>query len=541
MRHWKTWGAILGVIILFGAGVLALRNRNDAPLQESFSQIVAVERGNLIAAITPTGEVTAERRAALSFDVNRILLIELYVMAGQQVKEGEILARIDPASLERAVDQAEADLLSAEERLDDATNPYTEMDRRKAEVAVTQAEVALEEASRALEELLDSDLTRAERAVRQAEFSLASAQINLTITQASSTVGRTLRDLQYTVAWHERELRNLEAKHELGKIDQATVDEQAEELAKVRAHLEATQATARATLAGAEDRVTQAEETLANAEEELADLQAGPDTLALAQARSRLAQAEYNLAKAEDDLATMLAGPGPKAVELARARYDAAKATLEEAQAALEAATMVAPFDGTIISVGGEVGDLVSANTKMITLADLSDLQILAMVDETDISQVEVSQKATITFDAFPGRRFRGEVLEVPLEGRLVQNVVSYEVLVTLEGAEGVSLRPGMTANLNLVVGRREHVLLLSALAVQQAEDGNVVLVQDSPEGPAVETRVELGLSDGAYVEVIRGLNEGDRVVIEYQSPEEQSGFRGFGAMIPGSGQRIRR
>jgi len=541
MKHWKIWGAILGVIILSGAGVLALRNRNDASLEESFSQVVTVERGNLIAAITPTGEVTAERRAAMSFDVNKIPLVELYVTAGQQVKEGEILARIDPASLERAVDQAEADLLSTEDRLDDAKNPYTELDRRKAQVAVTQAEVTLEETSQALEELLNPDLARAERAVRQAEFSLASAQINLTITQASSTVGRAVRDLQYTVAWHERELRNLKAKHELGKIGQATVDEQAEELAKVRAHLEATQATARATLAGAEDRVTQAEEALADAQEELADLQAGPDTLGLAKARSRLAQAEYNLAKAEDDLATILAGPEPKVVELANARYDAAKATLQEAQAALESATMVAPFDGTIISVGAEMGDLVSANTNVITLADLTDLRILAIVDETDISQVEVGQKATITFDAFPGRRFRGEVLEIPLEGRLVQNVVSYEVPVSLEGASGVSLRPGMTANLNIVVGRRENVLLVSALAIQQGEDGNVVMVQDSPEGPAVETRVELGLSDGAYVEVVRGLNEGDRVVIEYQSPEEASGFRGFGAMMPGGGQRIRR
>jgi len=240
MKHWKIWGAILGVIILSGAGVLALRNRNDASLEESFSQVVTVERGNLIAAITPTGEVTAERRAAMSFDVNKIPLVELYVTAGQQVKEGEILARIDPASLERAVDQAEADLLSTEDRLDDAKNPYTELDRRKAQVAVTQAEVTLEETSQALEELLNPDLARAERAVRQAEFSLASAQINLTITQASSTVGRAVRDLQYTVAWHERELRNLKAKHELGKIDQATVDEQAKELAKVRAHLEAT-------------------------------------------------------------------------------------------------------------------------------------------------------------------------------------------------------------------------------------------------------------------------------------------------------------
>jgi HlyD family secretion protein len=264
----------------------------------------------------------------------------------------------------------------------------------------------------------------------------------------------------------------------------------------------------------------------------LAELQSGSEALALVQARNKVAQAKYNLAKAEDSLATILAGPDAKAVQLAQSRYDAAKATLADVEASLEAATMVAPFDGTVISVGAEAGDLVSSNMNVVTLADLSDLRVLATVDETDISQVQVGQEVQITFDAFSGRRFRGQVLEVPLEGSLVQNVVSYEVPVSLEGAEGVSLRSGMTANLNIVVGRRQNVLLVPVLAVQEGEDGDVVLVQDSPRGEAVATRVEVGLSDGEYVEVLRGLNEGDQVVIEYQASTQQMGaFRGAGGL----------
>jgi HlyD family secretion protein len=250
------------------------------------------------------------------------------------------------------------------------------------------------------------------------------------------------------------------------------------------------------------------------------------------QARNKVAQAEYNLAKAKDSLDTILAGPDAKAVQLAQSRYDAAKATLADAEASLEAATMVAPFSGTVISVGAEVGDLVSSNTTVVSLADLSDLRVLATVDETDISEVEVGQEAEITFDAFSGRKFRGQVLEVPLEGSLVQNVVSYEVPVSLEGTEGISLRSGMTANLSIVVGRRQNVLLVPVLAVQQGEDGDVVLVQDTPGGEAVATRVEVGLTDGTYVEVLRGLNEGDQVVVEYEASTQQNGnFRGAGGL----------
>jgi len=130
-------------------------------------------------------------------------------------------------------------------------------------------------------------------------------------------------------------------------------------------------------------------------------------------------------------------------------------------------------------------------------------------------------------------------VLEVPLQGNLVQNILTYEVPVSLVGAEEVPLKPGMTANLKIVVGRRENVLLVPALAVQQGEEGYVVLVQDSPQEPAVATRVEVGLSDGLYVEVVRGLNEDDQVVIEYQPVEEEMfGFPGMGGMLRGGGGR---
>ena len=514
MQHFKRlfrWGL---AVLLIGAVILVIvRVRRGQTQATSYTQVVTVERGSLVATITPTGEVIARYQAKLSFDANGVPLTELNVAPGQQVQRGQVLARIDPSSLQRAVDQAKADLLSAEEALEKAKNPYTELDRRKAELDVALAEAAL----------LEAKQSTVEKTLRQAEFNLESARLNLLITQHSSTVGKTVRDLEYTVAWHERKLRDLQAQLQQGKVDQAAVDEAAEELAKARIKLEAARANANAALTAAEDKIKEAEETLAQ-------LKAG---LAEAQARNKVAQADYNLAKAKDTLASILAGPNPKSIQLAQARYDAAKAALEKAQAALDAATMTAPFDSTVISVGAEVGDIISSSTIVVTLADLSNLRILATVDETDISKVEVGQEATITFDAFPGRKFHGKVLEVPLEGKLVQNVVSYEVPISLERTEEVSLRPGMTANVSIVVGRRENALLLPVLALQQAEDGYVVTVQDPANGTTMTTRVEVGLSNGMYVEVRRGLNEGDRVVFQYQSSTQQTGaFRGFGQMM---------
>jgi HlyD family secretion protein len=524
MKHWKTW-AIVAIIVLVGAGVLlALRMRNASQQQTSFTQLVAVERGNLVATITPTGEVSTERRASLSFDVSRIELIELNVVAGQQVREGEVLARIDTAALARAVDQAEADLLSAEEALAEANSPYTELDRQKAELDVAMAEAALQEARQTLDDLQSPSTTPTE----EAERALQQARANLAALQTNSSTQEQMDRLQ--VLANEAEVKHgallqSDLTTELGRDRLLLAYNR---MIDTRDSLEVAKARAALDMLNAQDKVTAAEKALAEA-------QAGSNTLALAQAQNKVTQAEYNLAKAKETLSALLAGPDAKALQLAEGKYEAAKATLEDAQAALQAATMVAPFDATVISVGAKVGDLVSSNTNIVTLADLTDLQVLAVVDETDISQVEVGQDVQITFDAFPGRVFQGKVLEVPLEGNLAQNVVTYEVLVSLEGAEGVSLRSGMTANLSIVLGRRQDVLLVPVLAVWQADEGNVVIVQASPD-VTVEMPVEVGLSDGVYVEVNGGLIEGDMVVVEYQSADDQTNFfGGFGSTRPNS------
>jgi HlyD family secretion protein len=124
----------------------------------------------------------------------------------------------------------------------------------------------------------------------------------------------------------------------------------------------------------------------------------------------------------------------------------------------------------------------------------------------------------------------------VPLQGTLSQNIVTYEVPVSLEGAEDALLKPGMTANVKITVGRKENVLLVPAMAVQYDEGLATVLVQDDPDAPLAATNVEVGLSDGVYTEIVRGLNEGDRVVMVFTPAEETGSPRapGLKGVMPG-------
>jgi HlyD family secretion protein len=513
--------ALLVVGALVFVGTRWLRGRSSGSQASSYSQLYTVARGNLTASVSPTGEVSPAKRSEMTVDVTKLPLIELNVTTGQEVKKDTVLARIDPSSLEQAVEQAKADLLSAEEALDKAKDPYTDLDRQKAALDVAQAEADLEEAK----------LSTVDKAVRDATRQLQEAKDKLTAVQNDAATQDQIDRLQY-------QANVAEVEH--GKLLEGpitTEEGEDRELLAYNRMLDAQDSLETAKTRAALDLLN-AQNQLAQAEEALANLQAGSNALSALQIQNKIAQAEYNLAKAKDSLATILAGPDAKSVQLAQARYEAAQATLDKAQATLEAATIVAPFDGTVVAVGAEVGDLVSSNTSIVTLADLSGLEVLASVDETDISQVKVGQDAQITFDAFTGRTFRGKVLEVPLQGTLSQNVVTYQVRLSLEGAEDVALLPGMTANVKVVTGQRQNVLLVPLLAIQQSDTGDVVLIQDSGSATAVTTPVEVGLNDGTYAEVTRGLNEGDRVVVEYQSTTQQQGFQGgiggFGTLISG-------
>jgi len=500
------------------------------------TQVVAVTRGSLVASIDPTGQVEAVRQVELNFDVTRIPLVELNVSAGQQIKQGDVLARIDTESLQRAVDQAEANMLSAQDALETAQAPYSALDQQKAAADVAQAETALQEARQALDELQNPDLADAQQAVRDASTQLQQAKTRLASLQSDKSVQEQIDNLQWRA--------NVAEVDHGGLLNQTVISEEGQDkewvarnkMLDAQDSLETVKLRAQLDLLTAQNNVTQAQRALAEAQESLAKLQAGPDELALAQARNKLAQAEYNLAKAQQAQADIAAGPSSKDVQLAQARYAAAVATFDEAQTALANATMVAPFDGTVLSTtNAQIGDLVSSGDVIAVVADLTQLRVVTTVDETEISQVQVGQDATITFDALSGQRFVGKVLEVPLESTLSQNVVTYQVPVSLEGADGAALRPGMTANVSITTGRQQDVLLLPVLAVQQGENGHQAYLEDGSATP-----VEIGLNDGQYVEVKRGLNEGDRVLVVYADTPSQQNFgrMGIGGM-GGAGARV--
>jgi HlyD family secretion protein len=161
----------------------------------------------------------------------------------------------------------------------------------------------------------------------------------------------------------------------------------------------------------------------------------------------------------------------------AKAAVVRAQVAVDNARIQLEDTDVRAPITGTIISKGVERGTVISSatsnvsgGTTIMNMADLNLVQVRTLVDETDIGKIQVGQRATVTVDAYPNRPFQGEVLKIEPQAQTEQNVTMFPVLVRIDNKEGL-LRPGMNAEVEIHVGRRNGVLAVPNAALRTTRD----------------------------------------------------------------------
>ena len=239
-------------------------------------------------------------------------------------------------------------------------------------------------------------------------------------------------------------------------------------------------------------------------------------------------------------------------VKVAELEAKQAKADLDDAKQQLEYTKVYAPISGVVTTRPAEIGTIVSSGitnvgggTSVMTLCDLSRLFVLAPVDEADIGKVTREQKVSLSCDAFPDRKFEGKIIRIAAKGLNQMNVVTFEVKIEVVGEGKELLKPEMTTDVEIIVAQRDNVLRVPSEAVKTREkdkkkyvlvpaDANATMpaAASAPAtGPAatqpaeatkiatVERNVETGVDDGAFCEIISGLKEGDKVVIDTGGP----------------------
>lgn len=522
--------ATLLIAAIGGGGYFYLQSRaasgTDTASTGNYTQVVQVKQGDLSSTLSVVGQLAAEQTASLAFEQmsGTTNLLKLAVQAGSVVTEGQVLATIDAAPYQQALDQAKSDLSAAEETLADLNAPATALDSAQADAAVATAEQTLEQAKSDLADLSAPDLTSLENAVRNAQDNLTLFQIQSDLAERDA-LAKSERDLQYSVNWYGRRIQQLQAMSERNAEQTAEITTDQGILAAAQADLARVQAQRELARQAGADELAQDKAALADAQEALAKAQAGGDQLTLAQAQLAVHEAEVALQAAQEARQELDEGADTTDIATAQASVDKKRLAVSDAAAALASTQLAAPFAGTILETNVSAGDQVTAQTTILTLADLKALQVVASVDETTIRQVSAGQDAAITFDAYPGQSFTGTVLAVPLQGSLQGDVMVYEVPLSLTGAEALPLLVGMTANVEIQVGQATDALLVPTLALQQSDGLYQVMVPNTtdPAGTPETVPVEVGLSDGTYTQITKGLKAGDQVIVQLQSTTSSS------------------
>lgn len=225
----------------------------------------------------------------------------------------------------------------------------------------------------------------------------------------------------------------------------------------------------------------------------------------------------------------------------AKEQVATAKEQVQRAQTNLGYATITSPIDGTVISKSVEEGQTVAAsfNTpELFTIAkDLTNMQVVADVDEADIGAVKEGDRVTFTVDAYPDDTFEGTVKQVRLQATTTNNVVTYEVVISAQNAD-LKLKPGLTANVTIYTQERTGVLAVANKALRftptketVGKDMKIVDCKGKNKVWTLDDKtltahpVSIGQTDGMHTEIIKGLKAGQQIVTEIvvNTPEDDS------------------
>ncbi|PWT81128.1 MAG: hypothetical protein C5B44_04310, partial [Acidobacteria bacterium] len=361
-----------------------------------------VDRGNLRNTVTATGTLQAVTTVQVGSQASGTISA-LYADFNSTVKKGQVIGQLDPAVSKAQVDQARANLEQARANL------------QQARAGVASSHAAISDAQ--------AKALAANSTAQSEQAGVSSARANVAVLKAQLD-------------------------------DAASFLHQQEALVKAGVIAQRDLETAQTSYKAAEAKYNQGVAQLNQAQ--LGQESAASAGIAQSQAQVQQTKAQSQQAQAQ--------------VAQAQAQVQQAEAALNLAQVNLAHTTIVSPIDGVVVSRDVNVGQTVAASLSAPTLFtianDLTQMQVIANIDQADIGLVEQAKSVKFTVDAFPGQEYQGTIQQMRLNPQTVQNVVTYNVVIDVKNPEQ-KLKPGMTANLTITIDERNNVLKVPNAALR--------------------------------------------------------------------------
>ena len=451
---WVRWIALAIVVVAIGAGsyaVVKARQTKVATSQEATLQTATARQGNLILQASGTGYLVASTEAQVAFQIDG-KLASLNVALGDKVEKGQLLAKLDDATLQYKLEEAQLALL-------ELTSPEA---IANAELAITTAQADVINAQYAVNNL---QYWQNDALIKDYYASYVIAKANLDRAQTAlddANVGEYINNVQ-----------------EAGIYQNYYNAQQAYKTAKFYYSLYSQKPTQR-------------------------QIDAAQATLELCEAQLTNAQ-NYLAALTGGDVPTDATGSNIAALKQAQLN-------IKTAQENLDAATIYAPISGIVMSLNVEVGETVSGNTTIMTIDDLSQGTIQFYLDPSDWTNVKVGYEVSISFDAISGQTFSGKVTEVMPGLITAQGSSMIEGMAQLDkSVEEIGLPVGVEAAIDVISGQATNAVLVPVEALHKLSDDTYTVFIMVNGTPTLRS-VEVGLQDDTYAEIKSGLEVGDVV-----------------------------
>ena len=503
------WGIIIIVIlVLIGRAIFGSKS-NTSNIQTD-----TAKKQDLKLTVLTTGQVVSGTDLDLSFTGSGVVK-QVKVNEGDVVKAGQILATLDQSSAQASLTTALGGLAQAKANYEKVLAGSSDTQIAVSEAGVTTAQVALQNASTTLANTIAQQNT----SVSNAYNTLLNTSITavpdsgnydgvvpvITGTYAGSSQGVYKVSVYQTAGGPKFQTSGLETSTGGAQVQPVPMGKNG-----LYIQFPISPTSGDSWTVSIPNTYANAYTANYNAYQNALQAQA----TAVSSAQGQVNSAQSALAQAQANLAQAMAAARPADVDAAQAAITSAEGQVQSAQAAFNNTTLTAPADGTITSVDVKVGELATAQKEVMVLQNVSNLHAEANVSEANIASLAPQQSVDYTFDALgPDRHFSGAVLTVNPASTVISGVVDYLVKASLPNIPDI--KPGMTANMTILVAQKSNVLSIPEQAIISQNGSQYVRVIDDPKKLTYhQVQVQTGLSaDGGLIEITSGLNEGQQIV----------------------------
>ncbi len=471
----------IGVLVIV-ALVLALPRVFQAESPSVLAQDVqtaTVQRTTLNTTIESSGTVAPEQTINLSFGTGGTVN-EVDVKVGDTVKAGDVIAKIDTSDLEYQVALQEQALLVQQTSYDQLIAPPTDAEIAQAKATLLSAQSQLQSAQ-----------TARDTAPNQITINCSNVDTNLSKLETAQNTYNQYVNNGYQ--WDANFAPDPDSD------------------------------------AGTALREAQTTYDVSKAQCD--------NTAPLSEYDLKVQGAQASVDQAQASLDALMAGPTKEDIDSAEAKLKQVQLQLDNANKNLANAILTAPIDGIISAVNIIVGQSASSGASAVTLLDTSKYHIDVAVDEQDIPQVTLGQKASVTLAALPDTPIDGTVANIPPAGVSTSSVVTFTVRIDLANVEQVPIRIGMTTDVQIVTTSEENVLVVPTTAIQRSGTSEFIQLFNA-DRTTTNIPVQSGTTSDGLTVIQGDITEGALVVIpQTTTTQTQLGGGGFGLPLGGLGR----